>query len=82
MGRFGGRLNNVRNSWRKLLQDADSENLRWQDLRHYFASRLVMAGVDLYTVAKLLGHSSVAVTQMYAHLAPDYLKVSIERLQF
>jgi site-specific recombinase XerD len=41
-----------------------------------------MSGTDLYTVSKLLGHGSVAVTQMYAHLAPDYLKVSVERLKF
>lgn len=60
---------------------------RWKEftvhsLRHTFASHLVMEGSDLYTVSKLLGHSSVAVTQMYAHLAPDYLKVSVERLRF
>jgi len=51
-------------------------------LRHTFASHLVMEGTDLYTVCKLLGHSSVAVTQMYAHLAPDYLKISVERLKY
>lgn len=58
------------------------QNLTVHSLRHTFASHLVMDGVDLYTVAKLLGHSSVAVTQMYAHLTPDYLKKSVERLKF
>ena len=51
-------------------------------LRHTFASHLVMDGSDLYAVSKLLGHSSVAVTQMYAHLAPDYLRISVDRLKY
>lgn len=58
------------------------ESFNVHTLRHTFASHLVMEGTDLYTVSKLLGHSSVAITQMYAHLAPDYLKVSVERLKF
>ena len=36
-----------------------------------------MSGVDLYTVSKLLGHQSLAMTQRYAHLAPDYLKSAV-----
>jgi integrase len=58
------------------------EQLTIHSLRHTFASHLVMDGTDLYSVSKLLGHSSVKVTEMYAHLAPDYLKVSINRLKF
>ena len=52
------------------------------NLRHTFASHLVMNGTDLYTVSKLLGHSSVKVTQIYAHLTPDYLKASVDRLKY
>lgn len=40
-------------------------------LRHTFASWLVQAGVDLYTVSKLMGHSDIKTTQIYAHLAPS-----------
>ena len=42
-------------------------------LRHTFASHLVQAGVDLYHVSKLMGHSSIKVTEIYAHLAPRAL---------
>ena len=75
----------VTHRFKRYLKEAGingSDNLHLHSLRHTFASHLVMDGVDLYTVAKLLGHSSVAVTQMYAHLAPDYLKLSVDRLRF
>ncbi|MFH1725068.1 MAG: tyrosine-type recombinase/integrase [Elusimicrobiota bacterium] len=51
-------------------------------LRHTFASHLVMRGADLYTVAKLLGHADIKTTEIYAHLAPDFLKSAVERLRF
>jgi len=40
-------------------------------LRHTYASWLVMSGVDLYTVQRLMGHSSISMTERYSHLAPD-----------
>jgi integrase len=49
-------------------------------LRHTFASRLVMAGVDLRTVQQFLGHSSIVMTMRYAHLSPEHGKAAIERL--
>jgi site-specific recombinase XerD len=62
------------------LAAAKIENLHWHDLRHTFASRLVMAGVPLYTVSKLLGHTSFAMTQRYAHLAPGHLLDAVRHL--
>ena len=49
-------------------------------LRHTFASHLVQNGVDLYRVSKLLGHSSIQMTEIYAHLAPADLSVAIKKL--
>lgn len=49
-------------------------------LRHTFASHLAQAGVPLYTIAKLLGHSSVETTAIYAHLSPKSFRDAIERL--
>ena len=49
-------------------------------LRHTFASHLVQAGVDLYRVKNLMGHSSIQMTEIYAHLAPSDLTSAIEKL--
>jgi integrase len=49
-------------------------------LRHTFCSHLVMDGVDLTTVQKLAGHSTIKVTEQYSHLAPDHLKQSTQLL--
>ncbi len=49
-------------------------------LRHTFASHLVMAGVDLPTVQKLMGHSDIETTMIYAHLAPEHLSKAVNKL--
>jgi len=68
----GGRLDNVRKSWDSILKAAKIEHFRWHDMRHDFASQLVMKGVPLNTVRELCGHSSMDTTLRYAHLAPDH----------
>jgi len=52
----------------------------WHCLRHTFASRLVMAGVDLRTVQELMGHKSIAMTVRYSHLTPKHTLAAVERL--
>jgi hypothetical protein len=49
-------------------------------LRHTFASRLTMKGVDIRTVQELLGHKTIAMTVRYSHLAPEHNLAAVERL--
>ena len=62
------------------FRDDHGFSLRFHDLRHDFASRLVMGGVDLYRVKELLAHGSIAMTERYAHLAPEALAEAVEVL--
>jgi integrase len=74
----GGRLKDVKSAWLKLLERSNIEGFRWHDMRHDFASRLVMAGVPLNTVRDLLGHADIKMTLRYAHLAPGTKAAAVE----
>lgn len=56
------------------------DKFRFHDLRHTFASKLVMAGVDIVTVAELMGHKSINMTKRYSHPTPEHKKRAVERL--
>jgi site-specific recombinase XerD len=64
----------------RVFSSAKLKNFRPYDLRHTFASKLVMKGVDLNTVRELLGHRDIATTLIYAHLAPDHKASAVELL--
>jgi integrase len=76
----GERLCGPRYWFERALRKAGIEGFHWHDLRHTFASRLVMAGVNLRGVQEALGHKSIAMTVRYSHLSPDYQLDAVERL--
>jgi integrase len=78
--RDGGRFVHVKGTWRSVRKAAELERFRFHDLRHHFASRLVMSGVNLYVVKELLGHSTIEMTERYAHLAAEHKAEAVSRL--
>jgi integrase len=63
-----------------LVQEQEIQDFRFHDLRHTFATRLAMKGVDLATIAKLMGHHGIRMTERYAHLSEDRLREAAEML--
>jgi len=62
------------------IAEAKLNGFTWHDLRHTFASRLVMTGTDLRTVAELMGHRTIQMSMRYAHLAPEHKQAAVDRL--
>lgn len=79
-GPGGVRMTHINTSWEGIVDDAKLLDFRFHDLRHDFASKLVMRGVDLNTVRELLGHADLKMTLRYAHLAPERLAAAVEKL--
>ena len=76
----GKPIGNIRKTFSTALKKSDIKNFCFHDLRHTYASHLVMAGVDLNTVRELLGHKSLAMTLRYSHLSPDHKQRAVNIL--
>ncbi len=67
----------VRNPWKKLLQELNITNFRFHDLRHTCASYLAMSGVNTRTIAEILGHQTIAMAMRYSHLNTGHLEEAL-----
>ncbi len=76
----GGQIKSLRKGFEKALNRAGINDFRWHDLRHSFASHLVMSGIDLNTVKELLGHKTIDMTLRYSHLSQDHKSRAVEVL--
>ncbi len=74
------KLRGHRDWFEPALKESRVLDYSWHCNRHSFASRLVMAGVDLRTVGELLGHRTPTMTWRYSHLAPAHQQNAVERL--
>ncbi len=66
--------------WRKALNKSHILDFHFHDLRHTFASRLVMKGIDLMTIKELLGHKDIKMTMRYSHLSHAHIKNAVSSL--
>lgn len=88
-GRGGVRMRQVSNTFDKTVDslglndgiEDPRQRLVFHSCRHSFASWLVMNGTPLYTVARLMGHSTLSMTERYSHLAPDHMKEAVRGLE-
>jgi integrase len=78
--RSSGPLRSVRTAFLNALKKAKISHARFHDLRHTFATNLVMSGVDLVTVKEILGHSEISMTVRYSHPSDSRKMDAVERL--
>jgi integrase len=74
----GRKLGDFRRSFMTACRNAGLKDLRIHDLRHVFASKMVMNGTSLYITGELLGHRTTQMTKRYSHLVPDTLRKAVD----
>jgi integrase len=79
--RNGQRIQDVKKAFTSACQRAGITDFRIHDLRHTCGAWLVSAGVSLAEVRDLLGHTTVKMTERYAHLAPENVRVAVSVLE-
>ncbi len=75
-----GPLKDIKTAFKTACKNAEIKGLRFHDLRHTTATRMVEAGVDLVTVSRILGHSSLAMVLRYSHPTPENMRRAVDKL--
>jgi integrase len=78
--RYGRPFKDAKEGFVAAVKRAGIGDFRFHDLRHTFASHLVMQGVGLRTVQQVMGHKDIKMTMRYSHLSPEYVQEAMERL--
>ena len=76
----GKRIKNIKKAFKTVLKNAGITDFRFHDLRHTFASQVIMRGGDLKDVQELLGHKSMSMTLRYSHLSQKQKKRAVNLL--
>ena len=72
----------IKDGFRAAVNRARLSDIRFHDLRHTFASHLVMNGIPILEVQKLLGHKTLSMTMRYSHLSNKNLREAVDKLKF
>jgi integrase len=81
-GKGGEMRKDIRGGFEAAIKKSGVRRIRIHDLRHTFASHFMMKGGNILTLQKILGHSTLAMTLRYAHLARDFMKEEMGRVDF
>lgn len=74
-------IKDVKTAWATIVRQADIEDFKIHDLRHTFASQMLMAGASLSDIASIVGHTDPRMTSRYAHLSRDHIKNVLSKLK-
>ncbi len=81
LSQYGRAFQRIHTAFTRMVARAGIIDFHFHDLRHTFASRLVMRGADLVTVKELMGHTDIAMTQRYTHLSPRHRQATVTLLE-
>jgi integrase len=70
----------IKVAWTAALKDAKIHDFRFHDLRHTAATRLADAGTDAFTIAAILGHSTIQMSARYTHATDERKRRAVERM--
>jgi integrase len=76
----GERWGSIRTAWDNACRAAKLEDVHFHDVRHTFASHMMMRGASLGDLRDLLGHADIKMTMRYAHLSPAHRRAAVDKL--